>query len=91
MSELKNITTESKNKKKLTMPKGATELSREVSINIEEIENGYIISKRTEVKYQLPDKGYTDYTSCTRKFYSEECPEVDVAGKDKELADLFKD
>lgn len=84
-----NIKMTTKKNNKLVLPKGATELSKSVDIDVEEIENGYLLTKRTEVKYQMPDKGYSDYTSCSKKYYSKECP-IKTDNKNKELADLFE-
>ena len=61
-------------KEKATLPKGAKVISKEVSIDVEEIENGFLICKRTEIKFQLPGKDYNDYHSITKKFFAKENP-----------------
>ena len=60
-----------------TLPKGAKILSKDVSVTVEEIENGFLVSKSTEVKYQYD--GRTDYSYNTKKYYSETNPlEIDM-------------
>lgn len=85
---LGNISMKHKEKEKLVLPKGAKEIKRTVDVTVEEIENGYLITKRIELQYQMPEKSYTDYTSCCKKYYSLTCP-IKVNNKNKELADLF--
>lgn len=70
------------------VPAGSEILSRSTSVDIEEIENGFIINKRTEVKYMAPKKEYSDYCSYTKKWYSKTNP-LTINSDDKELADLF--
>lgn len=74
---------------KIVLPAGSTILSKSVDVDVEEIENGYLITKRTEVKYQAKGKEYSDYTSCCKKYYTKECP-IKTDNKNKELADLFE-
>ncbi len=62
-----NRITFSKREKK-SLPKGAKELKRIVGISVEEISNGFIISKSYDIKYML--NGQTDYLYYTEKSYS---------------------
>ena len=55
-----------------TIPKGAKILSKDVSITVEEIENGFLICKSTEVKYEYEKR--TDYSYHTKKYYSKDNP-----------------
>jgi hypothetical protein len=72
------------------IPKGATILNTETTVEVEEIENGFIISKRTQIKYQAPGKEYTDWSYNTKKYYSEDNP-LSIDTEDKQLADLFQE
>lgn len=75
------------------IPEGATILKKDVSVSVEEIENGFIISKSFDVKYLQKDNdgdgdGQTGYAYYTLKWYSEDNP-LSINTEDKELADLF--
>ena len=74
-----------------SIPKKAKILFKDKSFEVEEIENGYLILIRTEVKYQFDGK--TDYSYNTKKVYSETNPiEIDTdAIEEKMLADYFQD
>lgn len=69
------------------LPAGATVLSKDISVDVEEIENGYLITKRTEVKFTTP-KGGTDWNTKYEKFYSKEDP-LTITTTDASLADAF--
>lgn len=73
---------------KSTIPTGSTILKTDVTVDVEEIENGFIISKRTEIKYQAPSKDYSDWSYNTKKYYSEDNP-LTINVEDKELSDMF--
>lgn len=61
------------------IPKGAKILAKDVSVSVEEIENGYLISKSTEIKYEYDKR--TDYSYNTKKYFSKENPlEIDLSG-----------
>jgi len=74
------------------IPKGVTILSKDVSITVEEIENGFLICKSIDIKYQKKDKDYTDYSYVTKKYFAKENPlEIDMEKiSDKTLADNFE-
>ena len=74
------------------IPKDVKILSKEVSITVEEIENGFLICKSTDIKYQKKDKDYTDYSYVTKKYFAKENPlEIDMEKiSDKTLADNFE-
>ena len=89
-----NISIVNKSKKKL--PAGAVVESEEVSIRIEEIDNGFISVKRIEYKYRMPDKDYSDWKTIETKVYSESNPlkniKIEPSGDkdvDSSLADIF--
>lgn len=71
------------------IPKGAKILSKDTSITVEEIENGFLVSKSIEAKYQT-EKG-TDYSYTTKKYFAKENPlEIDMEKfGEKTLADNF--
>lgn len=71
------------------IPKGAKVLNKEVSISVEEIENGFLISKSVEVKYEIEKR--TDYSYYTKKYFAKENPlEIDMDSfEEKTLADNF--
>jgi hypothetical protein len=76
------------------LPSGAKVLSKETSIWVEEIENGFLITKSTEIKHERPstDKNsspYTDWTTITKKWFSKEDPFIDM--DDVPLAESFKE
>lgn len=54
------------------IPSSAKILSKDVSITVEEIENGFLISKSTEIKYK--DNNKTGYSYNTKKFFSKDNP-----------------
>lgn len=68
------------------IPKGAIILSENISTDVEQIENGYLITKRTETKYRLTKDGPSDYSFETKKWYSKSDP---LTINDKSLADAF--
>ena len=67
-----------------SIPKGAKILSKDVSVTVEEIENGYLVCKSTEVKYEYEKR--TDYSYNTKKYYSKENP-LDINLDNLSLAD----
>jgi len=72
-----------------SVPAKAKILSKDVTITVEEIENGFLVIKSTEVKYQAGDR--TDYTYFTKKYYSKKNPlniDMDAIGE-KNLEDKF--
>jgi len=73
------------------IPKGAKILSKDVSITVEEIENGYLVSKSIDIKYEYDKKN--DYSYITKKYFAKENPlELDMEKiSDKSLADNFSD
>ena len=66
------------------IPKGAKILSKDVSVTVEEIENGYLVSKSIEVKYEYEKR--TDYSYNTKKHYSKKNP-LDINLDNLSLAD----
>lgn len=87
MAELKNASYRQKENKKL--PKGAKIISKDVSISVREIENGFVISKSFEIKYNLPNKTDSEYFYLTKEFFSENNPLDKALEDNKMLADNF--
>lgn len=59
------------------IPKGAKILAKDTRISVEEIENGFLICKTMEVKYEYDRR--TDYSYITKKYFSKENPlEIDL-------------
>ena len=55
-----------------SIPSGAKILKKDTSVSVEEIENGYLICKNIEVKYEWDKR--TDYSYTTKKYFSKENP-----------------
>lgn len=91
MSENVSISKTLKEPKKL--PKGAKVLRKDVRINVEQIENGFIVCKNVEYKYEMPGgKGGVDWLYLERKWFTEEDPlEVKLGTEDKDLAASFEE
>lgn len=71
------------------IPKGATVTRKEVRITVEEIENGFILSKTIDASYKL--NGQNEYLYTTKKYFTKDNP-LDDALEDlgeKSLADNF--
>jgi len=87
-----NITRVSKTTKdkEKTLPEGAKVINTTTEVRVEEIENGYIISKEIRTEYKVKGKDYSDYLYDTKKYYSEEDP-LEINITDKTLADAFED
>jgi len=80
-----------KEKDKNELPKGAKVINKETSIRVEEIENGFLLTKSIEIKYKMSDRDYNDYYHSDKKYFSKENPlEVDLEKVgEKSLADNF--
>lgn len=78
-----------KSKEVDNIPKNAKILSKDVNITVEEIENGFLVCKSTEVKYEHEKR--TDWSYNTKKYFAKENPlDIDMSKiEDKTLADNF--
>lgn len=74
--------------KRNSLPAGATILKKDVNISVEEVENGFIISKSFDIRFQPKGSDHSDYLYYTKKWYSEDNP-LSIETEDKSLADLF--
>lgn len=72
-----------------TLPKGSKILSKSTRITVEEIENGFLMTKNFEIKYEYPRGDgtmSTDWTYYDKKWYTKDDP-LEIT--DKSLADAF--
>lgn len=94
MAEVINNVNKSSKRVVPKMPKGAKILSKNVRVEVEEIENGYLISKCYDIKYEYEsgtDRDIkTDYLYYSRKWFSKTDP-LEIKIDDKSLADSFED
>jgi len=87
MSNLKTISIEKESSEGKGVPEGAEILSKESRVRVRKIENGYIVVKSDDIKYQLGDD--TNWAYVTKEFYSKADP-LEIKLKNKSLADSFK-
>ena len=88
-TSLENVSLSSKESFKL--PEGATITKKEVSVRVEEIENGFLISKSYDINYKVGDESSYEYY--TKKFFSKDNPLADSLSEIEEatsLADSFE-
>lgn len=90
MAETTTIRKDVKKEEVKPIPKGAEILSSNTTTDVEVIENGYLITRRTEIKYKAKGADYSDWTYETKKWYSKEDP-LTITTKDKALADAFSE
>lgn len=73
-------------KSKFTLPKGAKIIKKDHSVRVEEIENGFIISKSYDIKYQIEDRN--EYEYFTKQWFSKDNPlEINIDDEGEDLAD----
>ncbi len=81
-----------KKKEDRVIPSDAEIISREVDVTTEEIENGFLITKRVESRWK--SKGskddYGNYHTDVKKWYSKLDP-LTIKTKDVALAEAFED
>lgn len=75
--------------KKQEVPKGATIISSDITTETEQIENGWLVTKRYEIRYRMKESDSNDYAYYTKKWYSEEDP-LTINVTDKSLAEAFE-
>lgn len=74
----KLASTSFKEKDKKEVPKGATIVSKETRVSVEEIENGFLITKTTDISYTLGK--HNDYLYLNKKYFSKDNPlEIDLS------------
>lgn len=73
-------------KKEFKLPEGATIIKKDVTLSVEEIENGYILRKSYDIKWNN-EEGNSNYEYFSKCWYSKENPITVNMPKDKSLAD----
>lgn len=84
--EIKRVSKDTISGKEKSLPEGAEVLKKETSVRVRQIENGFIVTKDTEIKYQIEDR--VDWTYITKEYYSKKDP-LEIKLNDKNLADSF--
>lgn len=84
MEEIKKVKFQSKEECK-ELPVGSKVLSKEKCLEVCEIENGFILKKCCNIKYETKD-GMIDWICSEKKYYSKENP---IQIDEKPLADKF--
>ena len=76
-------------KEKMNLPAKAKILSKKVTLDVEEIENGFLVCKCSDIRYQVGDN--TEYCYHTKKWFAKENPlEIDMDSfEELSLADKF--
>lgn len=82
------ISKNDRKEEKKPIPAGAEIVRNNTSVNVEEIENGYLITKNIDLTYRVKGSDHTDYFYDTKRWYSEENP-LEIKVEDKALADVF--
>lgn len=88
MAETTTIRKDVKKEENKPIPAGSQILSTNTTTDVEKIENGYLITKRTETRYKEKGKDYSDWYNETKKWYSKTDP-LTINVKNKSLADAF--
>lgn len=83
-----SMRTETKQVKEV--PAGATIVNSNITTETEEIENGWLITKRYDITYRLKGSEHNDYCYYNKKWFSKEDP-LSINVKDKSLAEAFED
>lgn len=91
--EIKSINKSSK-RETPRMPKGAKILSKSTRVEVEEIENGFLLTKCYDIKYEYTSgtekETRTDYLYFSKKWYSKTDP-LEIKLDEKSLADEFSE
>ncbi len=75
-------------KKDFTLPKGATIISKEVRLSVEEIENGFLLRKSYDIKWTNGEDDASNYDYFTRTWFSKDNPiQITMPDESKSLAD----
>jgi hypothetical protein len=75
-------------KKDFVLPKGGTIISKEVRLNVEEIENGFLLRKSYDIKWTNAESENSNYEYFTRTWFSKDNPiEINMPEDSKSLAD----
>ncbi len=75
-------------RKDFTLPKGASIISKEVRLNVEEIENGFLLRKSYDIKWTNEESDDSNYEYFTRTWFSKDNPiQITMPDESKSLAD----
>lgn len=85
MDKVQSMAFESKSE--VSLPEGATIIKKSHTIRVQEIENGFLICKNYDIKYQLSGSDHSDYMYHEKKWYSKDNPMKIEEPKEKSLAD----
>lgn len=77
-----------KGKKETKLPPASSIISRSDRVEVEEIENGYLITKSSDIEYKVKD-GATSWMYITKRWYSKDEP-MFFKDKNKTLADFLE-
>lgn len=81
-------------KEQKKIPAGAEIISKTERIQVEEIQNGFILRKTKDIQYKAMGSDHTDYMYIEKKWYSKENPMSIKMGDDEDqeedLADKFE-
>lgn len=70
------------------VPAGAEIISKTERIQVEEIENGFILRKTKDIQYKAMGSEHSDYIYVEKKWYSKENPMSVKLGNDEDEEDL---
>lgn len=90
IKSLRSTTIDTKSKEE-QIPAGSVITKKDINIRVEEIENGFIVSKEFEIRYRAPKSNYDDSCYYTKKWYSETNPLELKTQDNKSLAEAFSD
>lgn len=85
-------TMRSESKQVKEVPKDAEIVNSSITTETEEIENGWLITKRYDITYRMKSNkdGHNEYAYYNKKWFSKEDPlKIDL--KDKSLSEAFED
>ena len=85
-----SIRKDTKKEESKPVPKGAEIVSENVSTDVEQIENGFLITKRTEIRWKTKGMNYPEYSYENKKYFSKTDP-LTINVKDKGLAEAFEE
>lgn len=77
-------------KESSSIPEGAKILKKDVRIEVQEIENGFILSKNYDIKYQVDGETNWDYY-CKKWFHKENPIDINDLGGKEEAEETLAD
>lgn len=91
----KSSVTVKQKSKPFVLPKGATLDNKTIKVEVEEIENGFLITKTIEYSYYPKEQQYRDYKTITKKVFASTNPFDETSSENdtvnKSLVDLFNE